>query len=419
MDEIIKAIDCSYTQYQVVEESEKILKEHGFSPLYEHEEWKIEKGGKYFVTRGGSAMVAFTVGGGEQKFKIVASHSDSPALKIKHSPVSGGQTKKLAVECYGGGIWRSFMDAPLKIAGRVVYKKNDEIVSKSVVSEQNFVIPSVAIHLNRKVNEGESVNPQIDLSALFSSTVGEEYFDTLCDGELIDFDLYLVNGVKAFRSGANDEYICARGLDDRACVFSSLYALIESRIGEGINAVYIADSEEIGSTSESGADGDFLQKTLYRIANLLTISGENLDKMLAKSFMVSADNAHAIHPNHPELSDTNGAVNLGGGIVIKYNGAGTYTSNSITGALFEEIMKKASVPVQRYHGRSDMRSGSTLGAISLRHVTIPSVDIGAPQLAMHSSIETMQASDIELIKKGLTAFFEANFSVKNNGYRLD
>ena len=418
MERIISAIDRSFSAYQVVEESEKILLEQGFTPLYEHEEWKIEEGGKYFVTRGGTALIAFRVGGGERKFKIVSAHTDICALKIKNPGVSGTDTKKIAVEYYGGGIWRSFIDTPLKIAGRVVYKKDGEIISKPVCSKENFVIPSVAIHLNRSVNDGESIKIQ-DLNALLSQKIGEEYFASLCEGELLGYDLYLVNGVKAFSSGAENEYISCRGLDNRVCVFSSLYALCDSEVAEGINAVFLADSEEVGSMSASGADGDFVQKTLYRIANLLTIKGEDFNKMLAKSFMVSADNSHATHPSHPELSDALSNTVMGGGIAIKFNGNGAYTSTALTSSLFEEIMKKAGVTVQRYYARADMKSGTTLGPISLRHLTIPSVDIGAPQLAMHSSLETMLKSDIDEMRKGLTAFFGTKFSVKNNGYKLD
>lgn len=425
---ISEGLKRGYTAYQASEYIREKLTEAGFTELFEFEAYQIEEGGKYFVTRGDTAIFAFTVGGKDPKTgvrpaKIVASHLDSPALKLKYEPVTDAAgVKKLNVETYGGGIWSTFTDVPLKIAGRIVVKKGDELFSESYVDPHLYVIPNVAIHMNRKANDGFVYNPQVDLGVLFSEMIGNDYFRRLAgsDAEVVDYDLFAVNATEPFFAGAAEEFLCAGRLDNQVSAYASLSALLSRRTGNvpGISGCLFADHEEIGSRTREGAASDFLVATLSRVLKALGESEEEIQRTAACSFVVSADNAHGAHPNHPELSDPTNKVTLGGGVVIKHHANRNYTTDALSSALFSEILKRAGVKTQHFFMRSDLRCGSTLGTISSAQFPAMSVDIGAAQLAMHSSLETMAVSDADAYVAGLSAFFGADFSVTGEGFLL-
>lgn len=418
---ITQAMEKSYTAYHAADNAAEMLQNAGYTELFEHKEMKIERGGKYFVRRGGSSLIAFNTDYcGEYAFRIIASHLDSPALKLKYNPVvKTGSAAKLNTETYGGGIYSTFLDVPLKIAGRIYLEKDGEITSETYTDAHEYVIPNVAIHMNRSLNDGYKYNPQVDLLPLFGINADADYFAKLgTDGaRTVGYDLYAVNATKPFFAGANDEFYCSPRLDNQICAFSSIAALTDSR-ADGIAVAFLADNEEIGSRTAEGADSDFLKKTLKTINKSLGFDRMQFDRAVARSFLVSADNAHAVHPNHPELGDPTNSAVMGGGIVIKHHADKNYTTDGLSSALFEQIMKRAGVKTQHFFMRSDLRCGSTLGALSNTQIALKSVDIGVAQLAMHSSLETMCAADADEMVRGMKAFYEAAFRKTDCGYKL-
>ncbi len=416
---VLQGLTQSYTAYHVVEWASRYLEENGFTRLYESEEWSLAQGGKYYVVRGGSALIAFRAGADCSTFTVAASHTDSPALKLKYNPVQTvAGLQKLNVETYGGGIWSTFTDVPLAIAGRVITRKNGVLSAKTYTDPYTYVIPNVAIHLNRKANDGYVYNAQVDLAPLFGANAPQDYFQSIGgDGEeVVGYDLFAVNATKPFLAGSNDEFLCAPGIDNRISAISSLVSLVQSN-PTSLAVAFLADNEEVGSRSAEGADSDFLKRTLKRATKALNVSQE-FSQCVAKSFLVSVDNAHGIHPNHPELSDPTNKVELGKGIVIKHHANRNYTTTGLTAALFDSLMQKANVPTQNFFMRSDLRCGSTLGAISSSHIPFPSVDVGVPQLAMHSSLETVAVVDCDSLLDGLTALYEAKIQATKDGYSL-
>lgn len=418
---ICDAMENSYTAYHAADNAAAVLKNNGFTELYEHKDVEIRRGGKYFIRRGGSSLIAFKVGElDDYNFKIIASHLDSPALKLKYNPVTkGGNAYKLNAETYGGGIYSTFLDVPLKIAGKIYLKDGDRITSETYTDKHEYVIPNVAIHMNRTLNDGYKYNPQTDLSPLFGLNADVDYFEKLGpeNTETVGYDLFAVNATRPFFAGAANEFYCSPRLDNQICAFASIAALIDGNV-KGIAVAFLADNEEIGSRTAEGADSDFLKRTLKTINKSLGFDRTRFDKAIARSFMVSADNAHATHPNHPELSDPTNSAVMGGGIVIKHHANRNYTTDGLSSALFEQIMKRAGVKTQHFFMRSDLRCGSTLGTLSISQLAVKSVDIGLAQLAMHSSLETMCAADADEMVKGLTAFYSSEFSKTDDGYSL-
>ncbi len=402
----------SYTAYHACENVKRALEDDGFIQLAENRDWSLCEGGKYFVTRGGSSLIAFTVGAlDEFAYKIVATHTDSPALKLKENPVmkKAADYATLNVEKYGGGIWYSFFDRPLKIAGRVVRRNGRSLRTENVVSPFVVQIPSVAIHQNREVNEKFSVNAQVDLQplcALFNESVSTEKLLEKAVGEnAISYDLFLVNAETPYLFGVNDEFLAAPRIDNLACTHAALQALLSTTETSGICVLAVMDNEEIGSLSPQGADGDFLETTLRRVAYALRFDDNEYYKALAGSFLLSADNAHAIHPNHPEKSDPTNAPKLGGGIVIKAHAGKAYVTDALSAAVLKTVFDNADVPYQNFYNRSDARSGSTLGALVTRHIGVAGADIGIAQLAMHSACESIAIADYESMTKGISAYY--------------
>ena len=416
-------LQYSYTAFHAVENSKKILIDNGFSPLSEGEDWDIQENGKYFVERGGSALIAFTVGNLDSIcFKITAAHVDSPCLKLKEQPVlSTDCYEKLNVEKYGSGLWYSFLDRPLKIAGRIVFEENGALKTENVVSDYCVTIPSLPIHQNRTANDGFPINPQVDLLPLLSASgCGKEWLSTLTDKDVITSDLFLANADAPYYFGMKNEFLASPRIDNLTSVYAILQALT-SHAGNsgGISIGAFFDHEEIGSRSANGAMGDFLESTLRRIAYALKLDESELYKAYANSFFVSVDNAHALHPNHPEKADPTNKVILGGGVVIKHHAGKAYTTDAMSAAIMQTICKRAGIQTQSFFNRSDAVSGSTLGALAQARISIPAVDIGLAQLAMHSANESFALSDYECMQDALTAFYSSSLKVSENGTLIE
>lgn len=416
-EKLIKFIENSPSAFHAIEELKKIAQAEGYIVLKENEEWKLENDGKYIVTRNDSSLMAIHLPSDSEiaGFHIVASHSDSPTFKIKENPEMKVEDQyiKLNTEGYGGMISNTWLDRPLSVAGRVTIKQNGKIVSKLVnINKDLLVIPNVAIHMNRTVNSSMEYNAQTDMLPLFGQVGSKKHFMDMVakaagvkTDDILGHDLFLYVRDKGRVIGGNGEYILSPRLDDLQCAFSSMIALMESIPQSFINICAVFDNEEVGSGTRQGADSTFLSDILYRIQEALGKSESWLRQKIADSLLISADNAHAVHPNHPEKADPTNRPYLNGGIVIKYHGSQKYTTDAYTAAEMKELCKEAGVPFQTFTNRSDLVGGSTLGNISTAHVSLPSVDIGLPQLAMHSAVETAGIMDTEAAINMMKTFY--------------
>lgn len=413
---LLKFIQKSPTAFQAVEEMSQRLQKEGFKELKEEKHWDLKAGGNYFVTRNHSAVIAFSIPKKPAwKFHIMASHSDSPALKIKENPEMEVEKAyiKLNVERYGGMLLAPWFDRPLSVAGRLIVRKNGEIQEKLVAVDKDLlVIPNLAIHMNREVNDGYKYNVQKDMLPLYSDYDGKGSFMKLMAAEadvaeedILGHDLFLYDRTPGTVWGANEEFISAPRLDDIQCAFASLEGFLRGERKESIAVHCVLDNEEVGSTTKQGAASTFLKDTLMRINMGLGRTQEEYLMTLADSFMVSADNAHALHPNHTDKTDPVNRPVLNGGIVIKYNANQKYCTDGVSAAIFKDICDRAEVPYQTFVNRSDMAGGSTLGNISNTQVPMKTVDIGLAQLAMHSVYETTDAKDTESLAKAAAVLF--------------
>ena len=416
-------LKTSPTAYHAQESAKARLVENGFLPLSWREDWELAEGGKYFVERAGS-LIAFTVGGLDNfSYKITASHTDSPMLKVKENPaLKSGSGVRLNVETYGGGIWYSFLDRPLKIAGRIVKNENGRIVSKTVESPFLVSIPSLAVHMNRGVNEGFAINPQVDLLPLCSLTpdmTSEEILEKITgETNVLSYDLFAVNADMPYSFGLDGEFFAAPRIDNLVGVCASLQALLSCAESDGICVAAFLNHEEIGSGTAEGADGSLLENTLKRIAYALRFDENEYYKALASSFLLSVDNAHALHPNHAEKSDPTNQTTLGGGVVIKAHAGGAYITDGVSSALLKSVLEKAGVKYQTFFNRSDMRSGGTLGVAAAKRLGVSGADLGIAQLAMHSACECFAKADFEELVNGLTAFYSSDILAEDNGFVL-
>lgn len=413
---LLKFIQKSPTAFQAAEEMSQRLQKEGFKELKEEKHWDLKAGGNYFVTRNHSAVIAFSIPKKPAwKFHIMASHSDSPALKIKENPEMEVEKAyiKLNVERYGGMLLAPWFDRPLSVAGRLIVRKNGEIQEKLVAVDKDLlVIPNLAIHMNREVNDGYKYNVQKDMLPLYSDYDGKGSFMKLMAAEadvaeedILGHDLFLYDRTPGTVWGANEEFISAPRLDDIQCAFASLEGFLRGERKESIAVHCVLDNEEVGSTTKQGAASTFLKDTLMRINMGLGRTQEEYLMTLADSFMVSADNAHALHPNHTDKTDPVNRPVLNGGIVIKYNANQKYCTDGVSAAIFKDICDRAEVPYQTFVNRSDMAGGSTLGNISNTQVPMKTVDIGLAQLAMHSVYETTGAKDTESLAKAAAVLF--------------
>ena len=409
--DLLKFIENSPSCFHVVEGQRQIYLAAGFTELMEQEEWQLESGGKYFTTRNGSACIAFAIPRGSSRgFHFVASHSDSPSFKVKENPEMEieGHYVKLNTEKYGGPILSTWMDRPLSVAGRVSVLQGEKIVTKLVnVDKDLLIIPSVAPHLGGTASE---YNPQVDLLPLYAGKKGTfiKYLAKAAEveeKEILSYDLFLYVREKGRILGAAGEFVVSPKLDDLQCAYASILAMSESEPTEYINVCAVFDNEEVGSGTKQGAGSTFLEDVLARICEALNISRAGYHRMIAESFMISADNAHAVHPNHPEKSDPTNRPYLNGGIVLKYHGSQRYATDAISAGILKHLCHLAGVPCQTYTNRSDIAGGSTLGNISTGHVSVNTVDIGLPQLAMHSALETAGVQDTEYAVKMMKVFY--------------
>lgn len=407
-EKLLNDISRSYTPFHAVDRAKKFLDENGFVRLREDQQFKIERGGKYYADKNGTALIAFIVGS-NAAFNIVAAHTDSPSFKIKaNASTTVGEFTKLNVESYGGGIYSTWFDRKLGIAGRLAVKTEQGIKSELVEAGITVVIPSLAIHFNRSVNDGVAINVQRDMSPIVGKNVTmEQLFSKKVSGKILDYDLYLYAKEEPYFFGLENCLIASPRLDDLEGAFGGLYALAGSKPADTA-VLALFDNEEVGSSTKQGAGSTFLSDTVKRISLALGRGEEEHIMALADSMMVSMDNAHGKHPNRPELSDPTNEVVLNGGIVIKHHANQHYTTDAISSAIIKDIFNRAGVKYQDFFMRSDLRCGGTLGAISSSQLSILSVDIGLAQWAMHSAVESAGAEDFNSLVKGLTAFFNAN-----------
>ena len=411
-------IKNSPTAYHTVDTVKKMLDREGYQELYECDRWKLTVDGKYYVIRNGTSIIAFRTVKDARGFMIVASHSDSPAFRVKTTAESVGAYTRLEVEKYGGMIYYSWLDRPLSVAGRVLVRTNEGMEGKLVnIDSDLLTVPSLAIHLNRGVNDGAKFNPAKDLLPLYSLE-GErgDLMRSVAENigvrseSIIAHDLFLYNRDEGKRVGKNGEFILCPRLDDLGCVYTSTVAFIAADSSHAVPVLAVFDNEEVGSETKQGAASTFLRDTLLRISG----SESALGVALENSFMVSADNAHAKHPSYPEMSDPDNAPLLNRGVVIKYNASQRYTTDGFSDAFFRSICERAGARVQSYYNRADLPGGSTLGSISNTRVSVPTVDIGLPQLAMHSANETAGAYDLDEMVKALTEFYSSSLLKKGS-----
>ena len=418
VQELFDFIQQSPSCFHVIENVKKQLTEQGFEELCENKNWQIKEGGKYFVTRNLSSVIAFKVPTKDVKsFHIVASHSDSPTFKIKDHPeqMVKGKYVQLNTERYGGMIYSTWFDRPLSIAGRALVKTETGVATKLLnIDRDLLVIPNLAVHMDRTVNDGMKYNPQVNLLPLYGDAASKDTFNKLvaeacgtAEENIISTDLFLYNRTAPTVWGAHNEYMSCAKLDDLECAFSSLKAFLKGENSQSVSVCAIFDNEEVGSSTKQGANSTFMYDILHRINENLGRTEEQYHTAVASSFMLSADNAHALHPNHPAISDPTNPVYLNEGIVIKHNANQKYTTDAVSSAIFQKMCEEKNVPYQHFVNRSDVAGGSTLGNIANTHVSLNTVDIGMAQLAMHSSYETAGVLDLDYMIAGMEAFYNS------------
>ena len=426
--ELLDFIEKSPTAWHAAANVAAELERAGYTRLYEEEDWQLRAPGKYYAVRNGSAVIALNLPEGADGFLIMAAHDDSPAFRVK----DGGEEKalgiysRLAVEKYGGMLYSTWLDRPLSLAGRVAVREEGGVTMKLVnIDRDLLVIPNLAIHMDRSANEGKNFNVNVDMIPLIGSAESKTGLNALIaealgvkEEDIVSRELNLYPRTPGTVWGAENEFISAPRLDDLQCAFGCLKGFLQADKPKKATVLCVFDNEEVGSGTRQGADSGFLDDMLSRAWTSLGRTDAQYRAALANSFMVSADNAHAIHPNHPEFADRSERPVMNGGVVIKFNASMSYTTDGLSAAVFSELCRAAEVPVQRYANRPDLRGGSTLGHISLAHVSVPTLDIGLAQLAMHSSYETAGARDTEYLVRAARAFYESGYRVSGERIAL-
>lgn len=411
----INTATCSFT---CTEEIKRILVEKGYIRLYENDKWDL-KHGKYFVIRNDASIIAFNIGiKHKESFNIICTHGDTPGFNVKQkNEIHEYNYIKLNVVPYGGILNYGWMDRPLSISGRIIYKEENKYKKKIInLQEPLCVIPSEAIHQNNSSNTNLDLNTQIDLIPIISLNKEEDVIKNILKSKLninpnniCDYDLFLHTNDKPMYIGTNNEMILSPRLDNLTCTFAALRSFIQSDNEENINIMCVFNSEEIGSLTKEGADSSFLMDILKRICANINI---DISVSLHNSLIISADNSHAVHPNHPNKSDVNNQGFLNKGILIVREK--DTTTDAISSSIFKEICESANVPFQDYTSRNDMSTGSTLSSLSIRHVSIDSIDVGLAQLAMHSANEVIGSDDTFYLYNAFKKFYD--ISIK---YELD
>lgn len=427
---LVKFIQQHPTAFHVVAGQADLLETSGYQRLSEGESWHLKPGGKYYVTRNGSAIMAFRLPVKDPAgFMILASHGDSPGFRIKPNPEieAAGAYTTLNVESYGGAILNTWLDRPLSVAGRITVKTEKGLSVKLMnIDRDLLLIPNLAIHQNRKVNEGVKLNVQKDLQPLFglkecteleqliAAEAGVDRSDILSQ----ELSLYVRSAPTSW--GADENFISSPRLDNVQCAFSSLEGFLKAKTGDSIPIHLVYDNEEVGSGTKQGAASTFLKDTLKRIVKVLACDGDAYHRLIANSFMLSADNAHAIHPNSPEKFDPIHHPVPGSGVVVKIAANQKYTTDGLSEGLVKLLAQKAGVPLQVFVNHSDQAGGSTLGNLSGNQVPVKCVDIGLAQLAMHSAFETCGVGDTDALISLAKTFFESTlFERDGNTYLLD
>lgn len=422
--ELLDFINKSKTAFQGAHEVKNILDKNGFTEIKESDCWNLTKGDKHYIMKNDSAIIAFEVGCGqieEDGFRLIGAHTDSPGFRIKPNAQMTVENNyvKLNTEVYGGPILSTWFDRPLSIAGRVTLKSDNVFKPETRIVDVNkpvLIIPNLAIHMNRSVNEGYEFNRQKDvlpLLALCNEKLEKDNYlvNLLAEtlkvevSDILDFDLFLYEYAEGSLVGLNEELISCGRLDDLWMVFAGLKALTESNEIKATKVLVALDNEEIGSLTSQGANSSILENILERIALGLNKDREGFRRALSNSVMISADLAHAIHPNYTEKCDPTNKPVLGGGPVIKIAASGSYSTDSFAAGIFKGVCEKAGVPCQVFVNRSDMRGGTTIGPITAAKLNIPVIDMGAPLLSMHSIRELASVKDNEYTIKAFTEFF--------------
>ena len=424
--ELLSFVDKNPTAFHTTASIREILLKEGFTELLESRKWDLTPGEGYFVCRNGSSVIAFRLGTDlkDYSFNVAAAHTDSPCFKIKENAElhMGQKYTRLNTEGYGGMICSTWLDRPLSVAGRVLVQEGQAVTSRLVALDRDLLlIPSVPIHMNREVNDKASYNKQVDMLPLLGSD--------LKDGALLDIvaqelgvkreqilgsDLYLYIREKGTVWGAQEEYLSSGRLDDQECAFGILKGFLKGRSERSVNVAACFDNEEVGSGTKQGAASTFLYDVLRRITLSLGGGEEDFARAVASSFLFSADNAHAVHPNHPEHTDANNCCYMNEGVVVKSHAGQKYTSDGLSIAAAKLLAEKAGVPLQYFANRSDKVGGSTLGNLAMAQVSMNAVDIGLPQLAMHSCYETAGVKDVKYLTDLMTAFYSVHF--QETGY---
>ena len=418
---LIHFLDASHSVYHAAEYLADTLEKAGYTRLSEGAAWELMPGGKYYLVRGGTAVIAFRLPEGSPKgFLMRASHSDRPCFKVKENFESAGAYTKVLVERYGGMLIAPWLDRPLSIAGRVMVETEEGVESRLVdIDRDLLLIPNLAIHMNRSANENQKWNPAVDTLPILGGKGAKGKLLPLLEqeagGKILGHDLYLYIRQKASVWGIDEEYLSSAALEDLECAWSCTQGFLNAQNSENIPVLCVFDCEEVGSSSVQGAASDLLEGVLTRICGALKL---DIYQMLANSFMVSADNGHALHPNHPEMSDAANAPLPGGGVVLKFNASQRYCTDGVAAAIFRKVCAKADVQTQTYCNRADIPGGSTLGNISLHHVSVPTADIGLAQLAMHSCYETGAVSDAIALETAMAAFYGSTLTAIDTGYML-
>lgn len=427
--ELLQFIAASPTAWHAVENLSRELTEAGYRELFEEEEWQLAPGERCFVRRNGSSLIAFRIPPERaQGFMLMTAHADSPTFKVKEleTVTAAGVYAQVNVERYGGVLISPWLDRPLSVAGRVVVREGEKLLMRLVnIDRDLLLIPNLAIHMDRSANDGKAYDPKTDLMPLLGMEGSHSAFRRLVaesaqtePENIVSAELFLYPRTPGTIWGAESEFLSSPRLDDLQCAYACSRGFLRARQGRSIPVLCVFDNEEVGNGTKQGADSTFLEDTLQRLCESLGISLSDYRRLLSQSMMVSADNAHAVHPNRPEFADKIDRPVLNGGVVVKYNANQRYTTDALSAALFLELCRRAGVPTQRYSNRPDISGGWTLGHISLTHVSLKSVDVGLPQLAMHSCYETAGTKDTAALCRVAELYFSSSLRSSAEGLML-
>lgn len=427
--DLLTYLEKSPCSFWAVENLRALLLEQEYEPLAESAHWHLRVGGKYVVTRNDSSLLAFRVPSKDfSGFMLGAAHDESPSYKVKReAELWGKEYVQVAVEPYGSMIPESWLDTPLSVAGRLLVREENGLAARLVnVDKDLLLIPRVAIHLQNKTKESKPLNPAVDMQPLYrTAAYGVDFLAEVADAagvgkqEILSFDLFLYNRAAGVLWGQEGCFLSAPRVDDLVGVYAAFTGFCRARENPAsVPVLAVFDNEEVGSGTKQGACSTFLADTLRRISAAFGGEGETHLRRLANSFLLSVDNGHALHPNHPELADKNHAPVLNGGVIIKQNAAQHYCTDGVSDAVVRLLCQEGDIPYQYYYNRADLRGGQTLGNLSNTQVSVNGADVGLAQLAMHSAFETVGARDVERLCKLLTIFYGKAFREENGSFIL-